>query len=64
MKFTNATWFHTLVIILISFIGFSIATLIVEKVFGIKEDKLVALLTSVFTSPIVYFYFIKRVKRK
>ncbi len=64
MKFTNDTWFHTLVFALISFIAVSIATFIAEKVFGTKEDRLVAVLTSVIASPILYFYFTKRVKRK
>ena len=64
MKFTNATWFHTLVIILIVFVSYFIATLIVEKVFGIKKDSVITQLTMLLAYAPVYFYFIKRVKRK
>ncbi len=64
MKFTNATWFHTLVIVLIVFVSYFIATLIVEKVFGIKKDFLVTSFTMLLAYAPVYFYFTKRVKRK
>ena len=64
MKFTNATWFHTVVVILICFVGLSIATLILEKVFSIKDRNLATVLSAVFIGPILQLYFIRRVKRK
>ncbi len=64
MKFTNDTWFHTLVIVLISFVSSFIGKLILENVFGIEDKNLVTFLTPLFVGFPVGLYFTKRVKRK
>ncbi len=63
MKFTNDTWFHTLVLLLITLAGVFMANLTAE-IFGIKDKNIVYLFTSFFTGSVGSFYFIKRVKRK
>lgn len=63
MKFTNATWFHTLVLLLISLVGVFMANLTAE-IFGIKDQNIVHILIALFISPLVFFYFTKRVKKK
>ncbi len=64
MKFTNDTWFHTLVIVLITFVSAFIGEFILENVFGIEDKNLLKLLTPLFVGFPVSLYFIKRVKRK
>ncbi|NJM22506.1 MAG: hypothetical protein HC907_29265 [Richelia sp. SM1_7_0] len=63
MKFTNATWFHMLVLLLIALVGVLIGNL-AAKIFGINDKNIVYLLMSGFTGSVGSFYFIKRVKRK
>lgn len=64
MKFTNATWFHTLVIVLITFVSGFIGEFILENVFGIEDKNLVNLLTPLFIGFPIGLYFTKRVKKK
>ncbi len=63
MKFTNDTWFHTLVLLLIALVGVLIGN-IGAKIFGINDKNIVYLFTSLFTGSVGSFYFLKRVKRK
>ena len=63
MKFTNDTWFHTLVLLLIALLGVLIGNL-AAKIFGINDKNIVYFMMSGFTSLVGSFYFIKRVKRK
>ncbi len=63
MKFTNDTWFHTVVLLLITLVGVFMANLTAE-IFDIKDNNFVHILIPLFISPPVGLYFTKRVKRK